>query len=110
MTSHLHLLHLDSHDTMIVLNDVKIVDLGLQCMVISSGLGEVLGPAGLSWRNLRERVAASQDVSRGNPIDPPTMSLPLLPCITLCTCTCYLYSYLVLLSLGFILAQLLLLH
>ena len=47
MTSHLHLLHLDSHDTMIVLNDVKIVDLGLQCMVIFSVLGEVLGAGAL---------------------------------------------------------------
>ena len=77
---------------MIVLNDVKIVDLGLQCMVIFSGLGEVLGPPGLSWRNVRERVAASQDVSRGNPIDPPAPALPLLLCSTLGTCTCTLIN------------------
>ena len=101
MTSQLHLLHLDSHDTMIVLNDVKIIDLGLQCMVIFSVLGEVLGPA---ERVLEEFAGARRRFTGREPWKPhrPPYYVP--------SYSLHLYLLLVLLSIGFNPALLFLLH
>ena len=106
MTSLLHLLHLDSHYTMIVLNDVKIIDLGLQCMVIFSVLGEVLGPA---ERVLEEFAGARRRFTGREPWKPHRPPCHV-PSSAILYYSLHLCLALVLLSLGFILAQLLLLH
>ena len=94
----MHLLHLNSHG---FFNYVKIIDLGLQCMVIFSVLGEVLGPA---ERVLEEFAGARRRFTGREPWKPhrPPYYVP--------SYSLRLYLLLVLLSLGFILAQLLLLH
>ena len=61
---------------MIVLNDVKIIDLGLQCMVIFSVLGEVLGAA---VRVLEEFAAARRRFTGREPWKPHRPPCPPTP-------------------------------
>ena len=85
---------------MIVIVDFKIVDLGLQCMVIFSVLGEVLGPA----ERVLEECAAPRPRFTGREPWKPHRPPYHVPSSAALYYPLHLYMLLVLLSIGFILA------